>query len=148
MKKYSLEFSVGVFVLVGLFCLGYLTVKLGKFEFFGSDSYTITARFASASGLKAGSNVEIAGVQVGRVTHIGLDNNYRAQVIMQIRRGISLSDDSIAAIKTSGLIGDRYISISIGGSSRFLSNGDELEETQSAIDIEELISRFVFGGVK
>jgi len=147
MKKYSLEFSVGVFVLVGLFCLGYLTVKLGKFEIFGSSNYTISASFASASGLKTGSNVEIAGVQVGRVTRIGLDNNYRALVTMQIRRDISLSDDSIAAIKTSGLIGDRYISISLGGSSHFLSDGDEIEETQSAIDIEELISKFVFGGV-
>jgi len=147
MKKYSLEFSVGVFVLVGLVCLGYLTIKLGKLEIFGSDSYTLSARFTSATGLKTGSNVEIAGVQVGRVTRIGLDDNYMARVTMQIRRGIRLSDDSIAAIKTSGLIGDRYISISIGGSSHFLADGGEIEETQSAIDIEELISKFVFGGV-
>jgi phospholipid/cholesterol/gamma-HCH transport system substrate-binding protein len=147
MKKYSLEFSVGVFVLVGLVCLGYLTIKLGKLEIFGSDSYTLSARFTSATGLKTGSNVEIAGVQVGRVTRIGLDDNYMARVTMQIRRGIRLSDDSIAAIKTSGLIGDRYISISIGGSSHFLADGSEIEETQSAIDIEELISKFVFGGV-
>ena len=147
MKKYSLEFSVGVFVLVGLACLGYLTIKLGKLEIFGSDSYTLSARFTSATGLKTGSNVEIAGVQVGRVTRIGLDDNYMARVTMQIRRGIRLSDDSIAAIKTSGLIGDRYISISIGGSSHFLADGSEIEETQSAIDIEELISKFVFGGV-
>jgi len=147
MKKYSLEFSVGVFVLVGLACLGYLTIKLGKMELFGGDNYTITARFTSATGLKTGANVEIAGVQVGKVTRIGLDDLYTAKVTMQIRRGVALSDDSIAAIKTSGLIGDRYISISLGGSSRFLTNGGEIEETQSAVDIEELISKYVFGGV-
>jgi len=147
MKKYSLEFSVGVFVLIGLACLGYLTIKLGKMELFGSDRYTINARFVSASGLKNGASVEIAGVQVGKVTRIALGSDYTAEVTMQIRRNIALSDDSIASIRTSGLIGDRFISISLGGSDRFLADGDEIEETQSAIDIEELISKFVLGGV-
>ena len=148
MKKYSLELSVGVFVLVGLACLGYLTIKLGKMEIFGSNSYTVTARFSSVTGLKTGANVEIAGVQVGKVSGISLGSDYMARVTMQIRRNISLSDDSIAAIKTSGLIGDRFISISLGGSDRYLANGDEIEETQSAIDIEDLISKFVFGGMQ
>ena len=148
MKKYSLEFSVGVFVLVGLACLGYLTIKLGKMEVFGGDSYTVTARFTSVSGLKSGANIEIAGVQVGKVGRISLDSDYAANVSLRIRKNVSLSDDSIAMIKTSGLIGDKYISISLGGSSAFLADGDEIEETQAAIDIEELISKYVFGGVQ
>jgi phospholipid/cholesterol/gamma-HCH transport system substrate-binding protein len=147
MKKYSLEFSVGVFVLIGMACLGYLTIKLGKMEIFGSDGYTVTARFASVTGLKTGASVEIAGVQVGKVTGISLGSDYAAKVNMQIKKAVPLSDDSIAAVKTSGLIGDKYISISLGGSSSNLTDGGEIEETQSAIDIEALISKYVFGGV-
>jgi len=147
MKKYSLEFSVGVFVLVGLACLGYLTIKLGKMEIFGGDNYTVTARFTSVSGLKPNANIEIAGVQVGKVTGIHLDSDYMARVTMQIRKNIALSDDSIAAIKTSGIIGDKFISISVGGSNRYIAHGGEIEETQSAIDIEDLISKYVFGGM-
>lgn len=148
MKKYSFEFSVGVFVLIGLACLGYLTVKLGKMELFGSDGYTVTARFSSISGLKTGASVEIAGVQVGKVTGIDLGGDYAAKVSMQIKKGLALSEDSIAAVKTSGLIGDKYISISLGGSGKHLADGGEIEETQSAVDIEALISKYVFGGVK
>ena len=148
MKKYSLEFSVGVFVLVGLVCLGYLTVKLGKMELFGNDGYTVTARFASITGLKTGASVEISGVQVGKVTGISLDDKYSAKVSLQISKAVTLSDDSIAAVKTSGLIGDKYVSISLGGSDDYLADGGEITETQSAVDIEALISKYVFGGVE
>ena len=148
MKKYSLETTVGVFVLVGLICLGYLTIKLGKMEVFSSTGYTITASFASAAGLKPGASVEIAGVGVGRVTAITLNQNYYAVVNMLINNGIKLSDDSIASIKTSGLIGDKYISISMGGSTDMLSDKGEITETESSLDIEALISKYVFGGVQ
>jgi len=148
MKKYSLEFSVGVFVLVGIVCLGYLTVKLGKMELFGNDGYTVTARFASITGLKTGASVEISGVQVGKVTGISLDDKYAARVSLQINKAVTLSDDSIAAVKTSGLIGDKYVSISLGGSDDYLADGGEITETQSAVDIEALISKYVFGGVE
>ncbi len=148
MEKYSLEFSVGVFVLIGMACLGYLTVKLGKMELFRSEGYTVSARFASVAGLKTGAGVEIAGVQVGKVTGITLDKDYSARVSMQIGEGVALSDDSIASVKTSGLIGDKYISISLGGSDEYLTNGGEIVETQSAVDLEALISKYVFGGVQ
>lgn len=148
MKKYSLEFSVGIFVLIGLACLGYLTVKLGKMEVFANDGYTVKAKFASITGLKVGASVEIAGVPVGKVTHIRLNDDYYAQVNMQLDNSVKLSDDSIASIKTSGIIGDKYISISRGGSSTVLTNGDDLTETESAVDLEALISKYVFGGVK
>lgn len=148
MKKYSLEFSVGLFVLIGVLCLGYMTVKLGKMELFGNNGYTLIARFASITGLKTGASVEIAGVQVGKVTGITLDNKYEAKVSLQLNKEVKLSDDSIAAVKTSGLIGDKYISISLGGSSDYLAEGGEIVETQSAVDIEALISKYVFGGVE
>lgn len=148
MKKYSLELYVGVFVFIGLLCLSYMTVKLGKMEVFGNDGYTLTANFSSITGLKTGASVEISGVPVGKVTGIALNKGYLARVSLQLNKGIELSDDSIASIKTSGLIGDKYVSISLGGSDTLLADGDELTETESAVDIEALISKYVFGGVQ
>jgi phospholipid/cholesterol/gamma-HCH transport system substrate-binding protein len=148
MKKYSLEFSVGVFVLVGCVCLAYLTVKLGKMEVYGNDGYAVRAHFSSVSGLKAGARVEIAGVPVGKVTDIVLNSDYAAGVTLRIDKGVALSDDCIASVKTSGLIGDKYVSISPGGSENMLDDGGEITETESAVDIEALISKYVFGGVK
>lgn len=134
-------------MLVGLACLAYLTVKLGKMELFGNDGYTLTASFSSVAGLKAGANVEMAGVPVGKVTGIRMNKNHRAVVTLLINNDVALSDDAIASVKTSGLIGDKYISISSGGSPVMLADGDELTETEPAVDIEALISKYVFGGV-
>lgn len=147
MKKYPLEFSVGIFMLIGLICLGYLTVKLGKMELFGTDGYTINARFTSIAGLKTGASVEIAGVPVGKVTGIKLNEDYYALVSLRINPDVRLSDDSIASIKTSGLIGDKYVNLSMGGSDVVLKEGGEIVETESAVDIEALISKYVFGSV-
>lgn len=148
MKKYSLEFSVGVFVLFGLICLGYMTIKLGKMELFSNDGYTLTANFASISGLRTGASVEIAGVPVGKVTGISLTDKYYAKVSLQLNKGVAISEDTIASVRTSGLIGDKYIKLSPGGSLDMLSNGQQLTETEKAIDIEELISKYVFEGAK
>lgn len=148
MKKYSMEFSVGIFVLAGLLCLGYITVKLGKMELFGNDGYTVTADFSSITGLRTGASVEIAGVPVGKVTGITLNENYMASVNLQLAPHVKVSDDAIASIKTSGIIGDKYVSISLGGSEDMLADGDRLTETESAVDIEALISKYVFGGVE
>jgi ABC-type transport system involved in resistance to organic solvents, periplasmic component len=148
MKKYKLEMYVGIFVFIGLLCLAYMTVKLGKMEVFGNDGYMLTANFTSTTGLKVGATVEISGVQVGKVTDIKLNKNYLSQVSIQLNKGVELSDDSIASVKTSGLIGDKYISISRGGSDVTLAEGDVLVETESSVDIEALISKYVFGGVE
>ncbi|MDR2488541.1 MAG: outer membrane lipid asymmetry maintenance protein MlaD [Desulfovibrio sp.] len=148
MKKYSLEFSVGIFVLIGLVCLGYMTIRLGKMEVVAGDGYTLNARFASVTGLKVGAGVEISGVPVGKVTGVSLNDEYYARVSMQLDNQVRLGDDSIASVKTSGLIGDKYISISRGASSTLLADGDELTETESAVDIEALISKYVFGGAQ
>ena len=148
MKKTTVETSVGVFVLVGLICVGYLTVKLGKLELMGGHYYRVHARFGTISGLKVGAVVDIAGVQVGQVERISLNkDDMAADVRMKIRDDVPLTDDAIASIKTAGLIGDKYIKIQPGGSDVILQDGDRIRETQSAIDIEELIGKYVFGGV-
>lgn len=144
----SKEAAVGFFVLIGLICLGYLTIKLGKMELFNSDGYSIFATFTSVSGLKPGAEVDIAGVKVGRVKSIRLDSKSpRAIVEINVNNNIHLTDDAIASVKTSGLIGDKYISISPGGTGKPLQNGDEIIDTESSVDLESLISKYIFGKV-
>jgi len=148
MKKYSLETSVGIFVFIGLLCVGYLTIKLGKMELIGGDNYTLYARFNSASGLKADSSVEMAGVEIGRVSKIGLDSERQmALVTLKIHKDVQITDDAIASIKTSGMIGDKFVSIAPGGSDIILQPCEAITETESAIDLEELISKYIFGSV-
>jgi phospholipid/cholesterol/gamma-HCH transport system substrate-binding protein len=114
MERAKLELMVGIFVLVGIACLGYLSIKLGKLEVIGGHNYPVEAEFTSASGLKPGASVEIAGVEVGRVRQIGL-NSDRAVVALAIQEGVKLYSDTIASIKTRGIIGDKYLSLSVGG---------------------------------
>jgi phospholipid/cholesterol/gamma-HCH transport system substrate-binding protein len=148
MKKYTLETYVGIFVVIGLLCVAYLTVKLGKFEVLGGDYYILKARFASVSGLKPGSSVEMAGVQIGTVDRIRIHTELQvAEVAMKIRNDIMLSEDTIASIKTNGLIGDKYVRMTPGGSEEVLKDGDRVLETESAVDLEELISNYIFGKV-
>ena len=148
MKKASIETAVGVFVFIGILCVGYLTVKLGKMELLGKDYYFLQAQFQSVSGLKVGANVEMAGVPIGKVEAISLDNEEQtAKVRLRIQSGVVVTDDTIASVKTAGLIGDKYIKLSPGGSDIVLQSGDTLIETESALDLEELISKYVFGGV-
>lgn len=140
--------AVGIFMLIGIACVGYLTIQLGKMQWIGDNFYALEARFKSAAGLKAGSQVEIAGVQVGQVDTIRFDpDRQMAKVRLKIQKNIVLTDDVIASVKTSGLIGDRYIKLTPGGSDLVLKPGDQITETESAIDFEELISKYVFGGV-
>ena len=148
MQKTSIEMAVGVFMLIGIACVGYLTIQLGKMQWVGDNNYALEARFKSAAGLKTGSQVEIAGVQVGQVDAIRFDQDRQmALVRLKIQKGIVLTDDVIASVKTSGLIGDRYIKLTPGGSNLVLKPGDQITETESAIDFEELISKYVFGKV-
>ncbi len=148
-KRYYVEISVGIFVFISLLCIGYLTIKLGKMEVVGNSYYSIKARFSNVSGLKVGNEVRISGVQIGRVSKIVLDKkDFFAIVEMDIKKGIKLSDDSMASIKTSGLIGDKYVSISPGGSDTYLKPGDMIVDTEPPVDFEELVSKYVFGSVK
>jgi phospholipid/cholesterol/gamma-HCH transport system substrate-binding protein len=148
MKKSSVDLGVGIFVLIGLVCVGYLSIRLGKMEVFEDEHYFLNARFQSVAGLKAGANIEIAGVPVGKVDSISLDlKEHVALVQLKIKKEVVLTDDVIASVKTAGLIGDKYIKLSPGGSEDILKPGDTIFETESALDVEELISKYAFGGV-
>jgi len=148
MKKPSVEIAIGLFVVVGIVCLGYLTIKLGKMELLGDDYYYVSAKFDNVAGLKVGAQVEMAGVQIGQVEAITLDlKDQVADVRLKIKEKVVLTDDVIASIRTAGLIGDKYIKLSPGGSDVILKTGDTITETESAIDLEELISKYVFGKV-
>ncbi|MDR2892277.1 MAG: outer membrane lipid asymmetry maintenance protein MlaD [Deltaproteobacteria bacterium] len=152
MKKYSNELSVGVFVFLGLLCVAYLTLKLGNIELFDDKGYTLTAKFNNVSGLRLGAEVDVSGVSVGKVSKIELDYQdhiYRANVHLRLQEGLTVYDDASVAIKTSGIIGDKYVELTPGGASdTLLVNGDEIEETNSTIDLESLISKFAFGEVE
>lgn len=142
------ETAVGVFVLIGLLCVAYLTIKLGRMEMMSDHGYQLTARFNSASGLRVGADVELAGVPVGRVASITLDpERAQAVVLLRLPEDLRLSSDTIASIKTSGLIGDKFVSLSPGGSEIQLKPGGEIEDTESAVDLESLIGKIAFGGV-
>ena len=147
MKNRSIEFLVGSFVLFGLAAVLYLAIQVGSARFFGSDSYTVTARFSSASGVNPGSRVEIAGVRVGTVKDVLLDEFFDAIVTLELPNSLELDEDTIASVKTAGLIGDRFIDLSPGGSIFPMEPGYEIVDTESALDIETLISRFAFGGI-
>ena len=149
MKKTSLELGVGIFVLIGILCVGYLTIRLGKMELLGDEHYYLRARFLSVAGLKKGAQVVIAGVKVGQVDEISLDPEEQVAIVrMKILKEVVLTDDVIASVKTSGLIGDKYIKLSPGGSDEVLKNGDLIIETESSLDIEELISKYAFGDLE
>lgn len=146
MENTKLELVVGAFVLVGILCLGYLSIKLGKLEVIGGDLYEVNALFNSASGLKSGATIEIAGVEVGRVRGIALQED-RAIVTLAVNNGIKLYTDTIASIKTRGIIGEKFMALSPGGGGDALKPGETIRDTESGLDLEELVSQYVHGKV-
>jgi phospholipid/cholesterol/gamma-HCH transport system substrate-binding protein len=149
MKKFTMETIVGIFVVFGLICVGYMTVKLGKINLLSNDSYSLVAKFTSVTGLRIGSPVNILGIDVGRVEKITMDQaNQKAVVVVKVKNDIKIYDDAIASIKTEGLIGDKYLSIDPGGGGDLLKPNGVITETQAAVDIEQLISKYAFGEVK
>ena len=145
MRRFNLEIVVGLFMVAGFLCFAWLSIQLGDIDVFGPKTYSVSANFGSVSGLKSGAIVEIAGVQVGKVTDISFDpDDYSAKVVMSINQGVILQDDSIASVRTAGIIGDRYIDISPGGSDELLGDGGRIFETESAINLEELVSKYIF----
>lgn len=147
MQRRGVEVTVGLFVVVGILALAYLSIKLGQVEIFGPRGYEVHALFPSVGGLKPGATVEIAGVPIGRVGSIILAD-YQARVTMFIDTKVELSDDSIVSIKTKGLIGEKFVQINPGGSDRIVPPGGRLREVEAPLDFEELISKFVFGQVE
>jgi phospholipid/cholesterol/gamma-HCH transport system substrate-binding protein len=146
MDRSRVNIAVGMFVILGIVALGYLSIQLGQVSFLGGRGYAVTVDFPSVGGLKAGSAVEIAGVEIGRVESIGLAD-YQARVTLRVHSGIKLQEDVIASIKTKGLIGEKYIRISPGGSDKIIQPNGRIREVEAPVDFEELLSKYIFGKV-
>jgi phospholipid/cholesterol/gamma-HCH transport system substrate-binding protein len=148
MKKYSQETVVGIFVVIGLIAIAYMTVKLGNVGFLGENTYTLYAKYSNVTGLRVGNPVNMLGLEIGRVEKFEMDQeNQVAVVTLKINNGIEIYDDAIASIKTEGLIGDKFVSIDAGGGGDLLENGDTITDTESPTDIMELVSKYAFGDV-
>jgi phospholipid/cholesterol/gamma-HCH transport system substrate-binding protein len=143
MRRFTLEVTVGLFVILGLLALGYLSIRLGQLQI-GGHTYDLTAVFPTVAGLRVGAAIEIAGVEVGRVQTIALDD-YTAVVTLRLEKRVQLQDDAIASIRTRGLIGEKYVRITPGGSERLLAAGERIREVEPPIDIETLIGQFIQG---
>ncbi len=146
MKKFDLEFAVGIFVLLGVLSFAYLSIQLGRLEIIGAGYYTVEAKFERAGGIRTGASVEIAGVEVGRVKSVGLEN-YEAVIIMFIHKDVKIQEDAIASIRTKGIIGEKFVQITPGGSDKTIPDKGRIRETESAIDLEDLLSKYIFGGI-
>ncbi|HRT27178.1 MAG TPA: outer membrane lipid asymmetry maintenance protein MlaD [Syntrophales bacterium] len=149
MKKYTMETTVGIFVVIGLLAIAYMTVKLGHVSFLVEDTYPLYAKFTTVAGLRPGNYVEMYGIEVGRVERLTMDQeNGLAVVELRINNGVKVYGDAVVSIKTEGLIGDRYVHIDPGGAAEELKPGETITETQAPVDILDLIGKYVFGGVK
>ena len=145
MENRNTFLSVGLFLFLGIIALLYLTFTLGDSELVDDEHYLLTARFVSASGLRRGAFIEVGGVVVGKVGNISLDTEtYEAEVTLHLEKSVRLQEDAIASIRTAGIIGDKFVKISPGGSEIYLEQGDEIIETESSINLEELISKYIF----
>ena len=145
MQKSVLELTVGAFMIIGLVCFSYLAIVVGGVDWFSDETYRVEARFNSISGLKQGAVVEIAGVKVGKVENIDLDNGeYEAVIELSLNNAVKLQEDSIASIRSTGIIGDRFVNIKPGFSEELIEPGGVIVETESAISLEELISKYIF----
>lgn len=148
MNQRTVETLAGVFLLAGLATVAVLAGKIGGGLGFGPAGYELQASFANATGLKPGSRVEIAGVRVGEVRSLTLrPDDFRAIVTFTVDANLTLDDDTIAAVRSSGLLGDRLLVLLPGGSGEALAPGALIVDTESAMDLESIIRRFAFGGV-
>ena len=136
------QFIVGIFAILGIVALAVLSVSLGKIPLFPPPGYTLYAAFDNISGLKTGDQVQLAGVQVGKVVNIGI-KDYRARVTLRVNEGVQIDEDAIAAIKTSGIIGDKYVSLQLGPSDHYLKDGNTIRQTQSAFVLEDAIGQLI-----
>jgi phospholipid/cholesterol/gamma-HCH transport system substrate-binding protein len=139
----SAELIVGLFVIAALVCLVYFSVRIGRLGAPGSAGYELRALFSNVGSLRKGADVVIAGVTIGRVKRITLDN-YQAHVVIAIDRETPIQEDAIASIKTRGLLGETFLEIAPGGSDVILKPGELIRETEPLIDLNSLIAKYVF----
>lgn len=144
MKKIDTEIAVGIFVFLGLISMIYTSVKLGQIGIFNTDYYPIEATFTSVTGLKSDTDIEIAGVRIGKIKDIRLED-YQAVVTMLIKKDIEIQDDAIASVRTKGILGERYIEISPGGSDNLLQPGNVLFDTEPSFDLLSIIKKSIVG---
>ncbi len=144
MKKAAVEFSVGAFILIGLLCMAYISINLGQVDFFNNKYYPVSATFTSVTGLKTDTNIEIAGVTIGKVKSIELDD-YQAKVTMLIKNGIEIQDDAIASIRTKGILGENYVEILPGGSDIVLGPNESIFDTEPSFDLLSVVKNLVVG---
>ena len=146
MERTTLDLWVGMFVVAGVAALSMLALKVGNLSTYNmSESYQVHAYFTNVGGLKPEAAIKSAGVLVGRVTGITLDTQrYEADVEMSLDKRYQFPKDTFAKILTSGLLGEQYIGLEPGGDSVMLKNGDQVKMTQSAVVLEDLISKFLF----
>lgn len=149
MKNTFVEIVVGIFLVVGFVALGWLAIELGEVPWLTeSKTYSLAAQFDNISGVKPGADLQIAGVKIGTVGELSLDEDGVAMVLLQVNRSVGIPIDSIASVKSQGIIGDKFIQISLGGDEKLFQPGDVIRDTESAVDLESLISKFAFGQVK
>ncbi len=144
--RLNLELTVGIFMVIGLLCLAYLSIKMGKIDVWGKPGYTVFAIFSDIGGLRTGSPVVVAGVDIGLVDSIRLED-YEARVVLQINPGLEIHEDAVVSVKTRGLIGEKFIQISAGAADEIIKPGGRIRQTESALDIEALISKYAFGNL-
>lgn len=144
MNQTRTEIVVGIFVLIGIVCLGYLAIRLGKLEVIGNTGYIVYADFASVAGIKPGDPIEIAGVKVGRVETLSLVDD-RARLGLRINENVKLQEDTIASVRSRGLIGDKFLLLTPGGSDKVLPPGGRIRETESPPDLTDLIGKAIGG---
>lgn len=149
MNEYKkIEMIVGAFVLAGMISISWMAVKLGQIGGLGASGYAVAAVFEDAGGMRPGSDVMMAGVVIGRVDSVEVNERSRAKLTLLINDEIPITADAIASVRTKGIIGERYIRISQGADDELLQAGDEIEETESAINIEDLVSKYIFSSSK
>lgn len=145
MKKFNIQMVTGIFVVLGILAFTYTAVSIGGVRFTEQPGYTLKARFTSISGLQTGAIVEAAGVRIGLVSDIQFDpESYEAIVSLRINQDVPVQEDAIAAIRTQGIIGEKLVKIIPGGFEEVLADGDEIFQTESAVSIEELVSKYIF----
>ena len=149
MKKNVQEIIAGVFVLIGISLIIYMSVRMGNVDLFKSNSYLLYAKFPTVNGLRVGNPIELHGIQIGEVASFSLDQeNQMAIAGLKINKGVKIFADAIASIKTAGLIGDRFVNIDPGGAESLLNQGGYIIDTEAPVDLGDLIGKFAFGSIK
>jgi phospholipid/cholesterol/gamma-HCH transport system substrate-binding protein len=146
MRRWDIEFTTGIFIILGLLAMAFLSVRMARMEVVGGGGYLLETRFSTVEGLKVGARIEVAGVEVGKVQAIDIED-YQAVVTLSIREDVKIPDDTIVSIRTKGLLGDKYVRLNPGGSDIYLEPGEEIFDTEAPINLEELIANFIFGKI-